>query len=92
MTTHPPSAKAPKAPSAKASKAAAALVGLLAGGAAGFLLTQAAAAFFAFVLDRALDVDGSGVLLAVFVAVPVVCAALGAAVAVRLPRPSRGSW
>jgi hypothetical protein len=70
---HPPYAKAP-----------AALVGLLAGGAAGFLLTETVGAFSAFVLGRALDVAGTGgVLLAAFVAVPLICAVFGAVIAVR---------
>jgi hypothetical protein len=64
-------------------KAAAALVGLLAGGAVGFLLIETVGAFFVFVLGRTLDVDGTGALLAAFVAVPVICAVLGAVVAVR---------
>lgn len=68
----PPSAKAP-----------AVLVGLLAGGAAGFLLTETVGAFFAFVLGRTLDVDGTGALLAAFAGVPAICAVLGAVIAVR---------
>ncbi|MFF5369767.1 hypothetical protein [Streptomyces sp. NPDC013187] len=69
----PPSAKGP-----------AVLVGVLAGGAAGFLLTESVGAFSAFVLGRALDVAGSGgVLLAAFVAVPLICAVLGGVIACR---------
>ncbi|MFJ6570738.1 hypothetical protein ACIQNU_25315 [Streptomyces sp. NPDC091292] len=69
-------------------RAVAALLGLLVGGAVGFLLTGTVGAFFTFVLDRTLDVDGTGALLAAFVAVPVVTAVCGAAVAVR--RAGRG--
>ncbi|RAY17120.1 hypothetical protein DPM19_02885 [Actinomadura craniellae] len=61
-------------------KAAAALLGFLVGGAAGFLLTEAVAVFFAFALDRVLDVEHNGALLAVFAGVPVLCAVLGAAI------------
>lgn len=75
------STRSPSSP--LSAKAPAALVGLLAGGAAGFLLTEAVGAFYAFVLGRTLDVDGTGVLLAAFVAVPVICAVLGAVIAVR---------
>ncbi|TYB41548.1 hypothetical protein [Actinomadura chibensis] len=60
-----------------------AMVGFLVGGAAGFLLTETVGAFFTFVLDRTLDVDGTGVLLAAFVAVPIVCAVAGAVVGAR---------
>lgn len=61
-------------------RAAAALLGLLVGGAAGFLLTETLGAIFTFVLDHALDVDGTGALLAVFIAVPILCALVGAAI------------
>ncbi|MFA1547306.1 hypothetical protein [Actinomadura chokoriensis] len=61
-----------------------ALIGFVVGGAAGFLLTETVGAFFAFVLDRALDVDGAPVLLAAFIAVPVLSALLGAAAGARL--------
>uniref|UniRef100_UPI0031CF29A5 hypothetical protein n=1 Tax=Streptomyces hawaiiensis TaxID=67305 RepID=UPI0031CF29A5 len=74
------STRSPSSP--LSAKAPAALVGLLAGGAAGFLLTETVGAFFALVLGRTLDVDGTGALLAAFVAVPVICAVLGAAIAV----------
>ncbi|MDQ1017573.1 hypothetical protein [Streptomyces afghaniensis] len=78
---HPPSARVP-----------AALVGLLIGGAAGFLLTETVGAFSAFVLGRALDVVGTGgVLLAAFVAVPLICAWLGAVIAVRRAGQNRPS-
>ncbi|MDX2604245.1 hypothetical protein PV379_38300 [Streptomyces caniscabiei] len=77
---HPPSARVP-----------AALVGLLVGGAAGFLLTETVGAFSAFVLGRALDVAGTGVLLAAFIAVPVICAVLGAVIAVRRAGQNRRS-
>ncbi|TYK45379.1 hypothetical protein [Actinomadura decatromicini] len=60
-----------------------AMVGFLVGGAAGFLLTETVGAFFTFVLDRTLDVDGTGVLLAAFVVVPIVCALAGAVVGAR---------
>ncbi|MEU0389527.1 hypothetical protein [Streptomyces chartreusis] len=77
----PPSAQVP-----------AVLVGLLVGGAAGFLLTETVGAFSAFVLGRALDVAGTGgVLLAVFVAVPLICAGLGAVIAVRRAGQNRRS-
>ncbi|MEV0224856.1 hypothetical protein [Streptomyces sp. NPDC050704] len=69
-------------------KAAAVLVGLLVGGAAGFLVTGTAGAFFAYVLDRTLDVDGTGALLTAHVAVPLLGAVLGAVVAAR--RAGRG--
>ncbi len=36
-----------------------AFIGFLVGGAAGFLLTETVGAFFTFVLDRTLDVDGT---------------------------------
>ncbi|NVI92469.1 hypothetical protein HUX53_35660 [Actinomadura sp. BRA 177] len=60
-----------------------AFIGFLVGGAAGFLLTETVGAFFTFVLDRTLDVDGTPVLLAAFIAVPVLTALLGAAVGAR---------
>lgn len=59
------------------------MVGLLVGGAAGFLLTETVGAFFTFVLDRTLDVDGTDELLTAFVVVPVLCAVLGAVIAAR---------
>ncbi|NDU71095.1 hypothetical protein GWI34_00430 [Actinomadura sp. DSM 109109] len=55
-----------------------AMIGFVVGGAAGFLLTETVGAFFTFVLDRALDVDGTPVLLAAFVAVPLLTALAGA--------------
>ncbi|MCQ0011290.1 hypothetical protein [Actinomadura madurae] len=61
-----------------------AFIGFFVGGAAGFLLTETVGAFFTFVLDRTLDVDGTPVLLAAFVAVPVLSALIGAAA--RRPR------
>ncbi|MET9863542.1 hypothetical protein ABZY93_30385 [Streptomyces smyrnaeus] len=64
-------------------KAAPALFGLLAGGATGFLLTETAGAFCTFVLDRTLDAEGTGALLAAFIAVPVLCALVGAAIGMR---------
>ncbi|XRQ15671.1 hypothetical protein ACN3XK_33755 [Actinomadura welshii] len=64
-------------------QATGAVVGFLAGGAAGFVLTEAVAAFSHFVLDHTLDVDGTGALLAVFVGVPVLCAVLGAVIGAR---------
>ncbi|MFG2089933.1 MULTISPECIES: hypothetical protein [unclassified Spirillospora] len=70
--------------SAPSNRATGAFVGLLAGGAAGFFLTESVAAFFHFALDRTLDVDGTGALLAVFIGVPILCAVLGAAIGVRL--------
>ena len=57
-----------------------AMIGFLVGGAAGFLLTETVGAFFTFVLNRTLDVDGTGVLLAAFIAVPILCALSGALV------------
>ncbi|MFJ2738674.1 hypothetical protein ACIO3O_03300 [Streptomyces sp. NPDC087440] len=65
------------------SRFVAGLVGLQVGGAAGFLLTETVGAFCAFVLDRALHVDGSGALLVAYIAVPLVCAVLGAVIGVR---------
>jgi hypothetical protein len=65
-----------------------AVVGLLVGAAAGFLLTGAAGAFSSFVLGRPLRADGTGAARAALIAVPAVCAALGAAVAAR--RAGRG--
>ncbi|MCR3739330.1 hypothetical protein BS35_001874 [Actinomadura glauciflava] len=56
-----------------------AMIGFVVGGAAGFLLTETVGAFFTFVLDRALDVDGTPVLLAAFILVPVLSALVGAA-------------
>lgn len=64
-------------------RAVAALVGLLVGGAAGFLLTETVGAFCTFVLDRTLDVDGTGSLLAAFIAVPVLCGLIGAVIGFR---------
>lgn len=55
-----------------------AMIGLVVGGAAGFLLTETVGAFFTFVLDRTLDVDGTPVLLAAFIVVPVLSALAGA--------------
>ncbi|WMD07170.1 hypothetical protein [Streptomyces sp. FXY-T5] len=76
------STRSPASPAS--AKVPAVLAGLLAGGAAGTLLTETVGAFSAFVLGRALDVAGTGgVLLAVFVAVPLICAALGAVIALR---------
>jgi hypothetical protein len=60
-----------------------AFTGFLVGGAAGFLLTETVGAFFTFVLDRTLDVDGTPVLLAAFIAVPIITAAAGAAIGAR---------
>jgi hypothetical protein len=79
-------------------KVVAAFVGLLVGGAAGFLLTEIVGAFFTFVLDRTLDVDGTGGPLVAFVIVPVLCGVLGAVVAARRagagrgPRPKNRGW
>lgn len=70
--------------SALSKQATGALVGLLAGGAAGFLLMEAVAAFSHFVLERTLDVEDTGILLALFIGVPVLCAVLGAAIGARL--------
>lgn len=64
-------------------RAGGAAVGALVGGAGGFLLTEGVGAFFTFALDRTLDVGGTGVLLAVFIAVPVACAVLGALIGLR---------
>ncbi|TDC87991.1 hypothetical protein [Actinomadura sp. 7K507] len=64
-------------------QATGAAVGFLVGGAAGFFLTETVGAFFHFILDRTLDVDGTGGLLAAFIAVPVLCAVLGAVVGAR---------
>jgi hypothetical protein len=61
-----------------------ALVGLLVGGAAGFLLIETVRAFFVHVLGRTFDVDGGGL-----VAVPVLCAALGAVIGARRGPRSR---
>ncbi|MEU8799945.1 hypothetical protein [Spirillospora sp. NPDC048819] len=66
--------------SALSRQATGAFVGLLAGGAAGFFLTESVAVFFHLVLDHTLDVEGTGVLLAVFIGVPVLCAAVGAVI------------
>ncbi|TDD61335.1 hypothetical protein E1293_45030 [Actinomadura darangshiensis] len=60
-----------------------AFIGFLIGGAAGFLLTETLGAFFTFVLDRTLDVDGTPVLLAAFVVVPILSAVCGAVVGAR---------
>ncbi|QFG20000.1 hypothetical protein [Actinomadura sp. WMMB 499] len=59
-------------------KAGAALAGFLVGGAAGFVLTEAIAAFFHFVLDITLDVEGYPVLLALFLGLPFLGALVGA--------------
>ncbi|MGI5348169.1 hypothetical protein ACQEU8_08225 [Streptomyces sp. CA-250714] len=59
-------------------KAPASLVGLLVGGAAGFLLTETVAALFAFAFDRTPEADGNGTLPAAFIAVPILCALVGA--------------
>lgn len=66
--------------SALSRQATGAFVGLLVGGAAGFILTESVAVFFHLVLDRTLDVEGTGVLLAVFIGVPVLCAVAGAVI------------
>lgn len=60
-----------------------AFIGFAVGGAAGFLLTETVGAFFTFVIDRTLDVDGTPVLLAAFIAVPILTALLGAAIGAR---------
>ncbi|HEY8481531.1 MAG TPA: hypothetical protein VIL71_17035 [Spirillospora sp.] len=65
-------------------QATGAVVGLLAGGAAGFFITEAVAAFFHFVLDHTLSVEGTGTLLVIFVGVPILCAVIGAVVGFRL--------
>ncbi|MFI8853103.1 hypothetical protein [Streptomyces sp. 891-h] len=71
-------------------KAPAALLGFLLGGAAGFLLTETVGAFFTFVLDRTLDVDSSGTLLAAFIGVPILSALAGAVIGARWAgRPPR---
>ncbi|MGP4028505.1 hypothetical protein [Actinomadura sp. 3N407] len=70
--------------SARSRQATGAFVGLLAGGAAGFFLTESVAVFFHFVLDRTLDVEGTGILLAVFIGVPILCAVAGAVAGARL--------
>ncbi|MFB4315712.1 hypothetical protein [Actinomadura sp. 21ATH] len=59
-------------------KAGAAVAGFLAGGIAGFVLTEAFAAFFHFVLDMTPDVEGTPALIAVFTGVPLLCAVAGA--------------
>ncbi|MFI6288098.1 hypothetical protein ACIBCM_25695 [Streptomyces sp. NPDC051018] len=69
-------------------KAGAAVVGTLAGGAAGFLLAELVAVFFTSVLGRTLDEDDPVLLVSFFFGVPVVCAVVGAVVAVR--RAGRG--
>jgi TM2 domain-containing membrane protein YozV len=61
-------------------RAPAALLGLLVGGAAGFLLTETLDAIITFALDRTLDVDGTSGLLAAFIAVPILCALIGAVI------------
>ncbi|MBD9724305.1 hypothetical protein PV755_31030 [Streptomyces caniscabiei] len=81
-TPRPDAAGHEYSPSPPPARVPAVLVGLLAGGAAGFLLTGTVGAFSAFVLGRALDVaDTGGVLLAAFVAVPLICGVLGAVIA-----------
>lgn len=77
--------------SSSSGRAGGAVVGALAGGAGGFLLTEVVGALFTFALDRTLDVDGTGALLAAFIAVPAVCALLGAVLGVRLARRDTGS-
>ncbi|WP_119729934.1 hypothetical protein [Thermomonospora amylolytica] len=62
----------------------AALVGLLVGGAAGFLLIEVAGVLFAFVLGRSLALDGTGEPPPAVLAVPVVCAVIGAVAGARL--------
>ncbi|WP_106402284.1 hypothetical protein [Actinocorallia populi] len=64
------------------------LVGLLAGGAAGFLLLDAAAALLAVALGRTPARDGEPV--ALIVAVPAVCAVLGCLVSFRFARRKGG--
>ncbi|MFC5754044.1 hypothetical protein [Actinomadura rugatobispora] len=59
-------------------KVGGAVVGFLAGGAAGFVATEAGAAFFHFVLDITPDVENRPMLLLVFLGVPVLCALAGA--------------
>lgn len=76
--------------SAVSKQATGAVVGFLAGGAAGFVLTEAVAAFSHFVLDHTLDVEGTGTLLAVFVGVPILCAAIGAVAGARLSGREEG--
>ena len=72
-------------------QATAAAVGFLAGGGRGVRRrTEAVAAFSHFVLDRTLDVDGSGALLAVFIGVPVLCAAAGALIGASRTRGQGG--
>ena len=65
-------------------KVGGAVVGFLAGGAAGFVATEAGAAFFHFVLGITPDVEGTPALLLVFLGVPVLFALAGAVVGARV--------
>ncbi|MBA0053315.1 hypothetical protein E0L36_21290 [Streptomyces sp. AJS327] len=64
-------------------RAASVLAGLLIGAALGLFLTQTVAAFLTFVLHRTLDVDGTPVLLALFIAVPVLGGIAGGVIGYR---------
>ncbi|GAA0959009.1 hypothetical protein [Actinocorallia libanotica] len=69
-------------------QAKAGLVGLLAGGAAGFLLLDVVGALLLVVLGRSFVGDGEPVVL--IVAVPLVCAVLGCLAALRVARRKGG--
>jgi hypothetical protein len=66
------------------SKAGAAVAGFFAGGIAGFVLTEAFAAFGHFVLDVTLDAEDTPALVAVHLGVPVLAALAGALVCFRV--------
>lgn len=70
-------------------RAAAAATGFLVGAAAGFLLTEIVAVFFSYVLDRAVELGGTGGARAAHITALVLCALIGAAVGAR--RAGRGT-
>ncbi|MFI0349757.1 hypothetical protein [Actinomadura sp. 9N407] len=65
-------------------RAGAAVAGFFAGGIAGFMLTEAFAAFSHFVLDVTLSAEDTPALVAVHVGVPLLAALAGALICYRL--------
>jgi hypothetical protein len=71
-------------PEERINKAAAAVAGFVAGGAAGFVATEAGAAFFHFVLGITPDAENVPALIVVFMGVPLLFAVAGVLVGLRV--------